>query len=100
NGRVTRAWDRRAGHDREDIGDGAIGDVSLLTSQQIRPAVRGRLGERLHIGRVGARLGLGERESRELSAGYQVRQPATLLLLRAEEQKGPHADRVMSVHKN
>src|SRR5262245_46578208 len=91
---------RRAGHDRQHVGDAAVGDVALLAVQDECLAVRRRHGHRLHVGRVGAGFGLGQGEGAQLLAARHVRQPAPLLFVGAEEKQGTRADRVVRVDEH
>ena len=100
DGRLVAAGNFRAGHDGEDLRDRRVGDVALLAVQNVMRAVRAQFGARLDIGGIGAGLRLGERERGKLFAADEWREPAALLLRRAEEQQRPDADGVMRIYEH
>ena len=75
----------------------AVADEPLLAVQL--PGAVGLQGRpRLQVERVRARLGLGEREGRELAPGGEVGEEALLLLVASEQHDSLHADRLMHAH--
>src|SRR6476646_7260523 len=71
------------GEDDVEVGDRRVGDPGLLAVDHPLVAVAHRAGP--HRRRVGARLGLREREGRRPLAAGALRQPALFLLLGAEQ---------------
>ncbi len=59
-----------------------------------------RRGRRLHVGGVGAGFRFGQRECGQLAAADQIGQPLPLLLVGAEQQQRPHADRMVGVDED
>ena len=86
---------RRTRHDHEELGPRAVGRPQLLAVQHVVAAVFRGLGERGHVGRVGADHPLGQRERRK-GAPRGAWQVLALLLFGAEENQGRgHADRLV-----
>src|SRR5260370_40349513 len=80
--------------------NGTVGDVALLAIQNVALAVRRRYRRGLNVAGVGARFRFSQGKGGQLSARAKRRQPATLLLLRAEQQECRDADALMGVDKN
>ena len=84
---------RHLGHHDDDVGDGAVGRPQLAAVEDV--AALGRLGDGGEAGGVGADVGLGEQEGRDVVLGHE-RQPLLLLLLGAEaHQRLGDADRLV-----
>src|SRR6185312_6328722 len=76
------------GPDHHDVGDRAVADPLLRTADHIGVAVAAR--RRLQRNRVGAVIGLGQREGADLLQPGHPRQPGLLLLLRSEHRDRLH----------
>ena len=94
---LVGARHRRARHHRQHLRDRRVRDVALLAIQNKMRAVRARCRSRLHVGCVGAGLFFREREGGQLFAAHERWEPFLLLLLGAEQEQRPDADRVMRI---
>ncbi len=79
--------------DHRHVGDGAVGDPLLGAVEH--PLVAVAAGGGAHAARVGAEVGLGEPEAADRLAGREGRDPAVLLLLRAEGVDRVHDQRAL-----
>ena len=87
----------RLGPDDGDIGDVAAGDPHLRAVDDPVVPVSNRVGS--HRAGIGAGVGFGQSKAAEDLAGSHSRQPALLLLLRAERPDGKHAERALHRHE-
>src|SRR4051794_5704694 len=89
---LAAALGSREGGDH--VGARAVADVALLAVQD-PGAIRLLDRPGSHVVGVGARLGLGQREGRQLPPGGEVGEKALLLLVGAEERDPLETDRLV-----
>ena len=91
---LVLAVDLGAREGRDHVGSRAVADVALLTVQN--PGAVGLLDRPgAQVVGVRPRLGLGQREGRQLAAGGEVGEEALLLLVGAEQGDALEADRLV-----
>ncbi|KAG0767804.1 hypothetical protein G6F22_017597 [Rhizopus arrhizus] len=88
--RVGTALRRGARHDREQAGDGRVGDVALGAVQHVAVAIA--FGGQPQRHRVGAGIGLGQCERADQFAASQLGQVAGALVVRAGQHDGLRTD--------